>query len=366
MTACFDRRMISRLLLLVFATVSMASAAPVEIMPPDLHGSQQPQAAVGARGEIHVVFGREGVIFHTVSTDEARTFRAPVKIAALPKLALGMHRGPRLAVAGDRLIVTGISHEAGDLVAWTSADGGATWAAPVTVNTAPKAAREGLHALAASGPRVAVVWLDLRGSGTELWAALSEDGGATWQPDARVYQSPDGSICQCCAPSLAFGPHGELAAMWRNALGGARDLYTALSRDGGHTFAPAAKLGTGTWKLNACPMDGGGLAFLRDATAAPMTVWRRDAQLFLARPGEPEKSTGEGKDAALATTTRGPVLAWWSKAGLMLQLPGTAPRLLDAQGAAPSLAAAPEGRFAVIVWESGEGAQRVLKAEVAR
>jgi len=44
----------------------------------------------------------------------------------------------------------------------------------------PEAAREGLHALAASGPRVAVAWLDLRGSGTELWAALSENGGATW------------------------------------------------------------------------------------------------------------------------------------------------------------------------------------------
>jgi len=353
-------------ILLAFAFTTSLAAAPMEITPPDFRGAQQPQAAVGGRGEIHVVFGREGAILHTVSVDAAQTFRAPVEIATLPKLALGMHRGPRLAVAGDRLIVTAISHEAGDLIAWTSADGGATWTAPVTVNTAPKAAREGLHALAASGPRVAVTWLDLRGSGTELWAALSEDGGATWKPDARLYQSPDGSICQCCAPSLVFGPRGELAAMWRNSLGGARDLYSALSRDGGRTFDPAAKLGTGTWKLNACPMDGGGIAFLRDATAAPVTVWRRDSQLFLARPGEPEKSVGEGKDAALATIARGPVLAWRNKAGLMLQLPGAAPRLLDAQGAAPSLAAAPDGRFAVIVWESGDAAQRVLNAEIVR
>ena len=355
-------------ILLALACTAALAAAPVEIIPPDLRGAQQPQAAVGARGEIHVVFGREGTVYHTVSTDEARTFRAPVKIATLPKLALGMHRGPRVAVTSERVIVTAISHEQkyGDMVVWTSTDGGAAWSLPQAVNTVPQSAREGLHALAASGPRVAVAWLDLRGSGTELWAAVSENGGETWQPDARVYQSPDGSICQCCAPSLAFGPHGELAAMWRNSLGSARDLYLALSRDGGRTFAPAAKLGTGTWKLNACPMDGGGLAFLRDATAAPMTVWRRDSQLFLARTGEPEKSMGEGKDAALATTARGPVTAWRSKAGLMLQLPAAAPRLLDAQGAAPSLAAAPDGRFAVIVWESGEGAQRVLKAEVAR
>lgn len=357
---------ILRHILLTIAFTASLAAVPVEIIPADLRGAQQPQAAIGAKGEIHVVFGREGKVYHTVSTDKARTFRAPVAIATLSDLALGMHRGPRVAVAGDRVVVTAISHGIGDLLAWTSADGGETWAWPATLNSADESAREGLHALAASGQRVAAAWLDQRDSDTELWAALSNDGGATWQPDARLYRSPDGSICQCCAPSLAFGPKGELAAMWRNSLGGARDPYLALSRDGGRTFAEAAKLGTGTWKTEACPMDGGSLAFLRDATAAPMTVWRRESQLFIARPGEPERNLGEGKDAALATTALGPVTAWRSKAGLMLQLPGAAPRLLDAQGAAPCLAASPDGSFAVIVWESGGGAQRVLKAEIAR
>jgi len=353
-------------ILLALAFTASLTATPVEITPADLRGAQQPQAAIGAQGEIHVVLGREGKVYHTVSTDEARTFRAPMAIATLSDLALGMHRGPRVAVAGDRLIVTASSRGIGDLLAWTSADGGETWAWPATLNSADEAAREGLQALAASGQRVAVAWLDQRDSNTELWAALSEDGGATWQRDARLYRSPDGSICQCCAPSLAFGPHGELAAMWRNSIGGARDLYLALSRDGGRTFAEAAKLGTGTWKTEACPIDGGGLAFLRDATAAPVTVWRRESKLFLASPGEPERDLGEGKDASLATTAHGPVTAWRSKDGLMLQLPGAFPRLLDAQGAAPCLAASPDGDFAVIVWESGEGAERVLKAEIVR
>ena len=358
---------ILRLFSLVLLWSAHAFAASVEITPPGFSGAQQPQVAVGAKGEIHVVFGqKDGVVFHTVSTDEARTFRAPVKIGALPKLALGMHRGPRIAVAGGHVVVSAISHEGGDLLAWTSTDGGVNWTGPATVNTAPKSAREGLHAMAASGERIAVAWLDLRNGGTELWGALSENGGVSWKPDARIYQSPDGSICQCCAPSLAFGPRGELAAMWRNALGGSRDLYLAFSRDGGGTFAPAEKLGTGTWKLNACPMDGGGLAFAREGPGAPITVWRREATLHLARPGEPEKTVGEGKDAALTTTARGPVAAWRSKAGLMLQLPAAAPRLLDAQGAAASVAAAPDGRFTIAVWESGDGAQRVLKAETAR
>ena len=344
-----------------------AFAAPVEIVPPSLTGALQPQVAVGAKGEIHVVFGqKDGAIHHTISTDGARTFSAPVKIGALPKLALGMHRGPRIAVAAERVVVTAITHEGGDLLAWTSTERGVSWTGPATVNTAPKSAREGLHAMASSGERVAVVWLDLRGSGTELWGALSKNGGASWEPDARIYQSPDGSICQCCAPSLAFGPRGELAAMWRNAVGGARDLYAALSSDGGATFGPAAKLGTGTWKLNACPMDGGGVTFLRAEPGKPFTVWRRDGTVYLARPGAPEESLGEGRDAAVAATTRGPVIAWQSKAGMLVRRPGETARVIDAKGSAASLAAAPDGSFAVIVWESGSKDAPVLKAEILR
>lgn len=357
-------------LALVLLLSLRAFAMPVEIVPPSFGGALQPQVAVGAMGEIHVVFGQKGgAIYHTVSTGETRTFRAPVQVGALPKLALGMHRGPRIAVAGGRVVVTAISHEDGDLLAWTSADGGMSWTGPAKVNAAPKSAREGLHAMAGSGERVAVAWLDLRNGGTELWGALSKNGGANWEPDARIYQSPDGSICQCCAPSLAFGPRGELAAMWRNSLGGARDLYTALSRDGGQTFGPAEKLGTHTWKLNACPMDGGGIVFLRDATELlPLTVWRRESTLYgtAASPTAREKILGEGRDAALTATTRGPVFAWQSRAGLLVRRPGLAEEILDANGSAASLAAAPDGSFAVIVWESGTKDAHLLKAEILR
>ena len=352
----------------LFALVAALSAvaAPVGIVAADFPAALQPQVAVAAKGEIHVVFGQtDGAIFHTLSTDEAGTFRAPVKIGALHKLALGMHRGPRIAVAGERVVVTAISHESGDLLAWSSTDRGQSWTEPSKVNAVPKSAREGLHAMAASGKSVAVAWLDLRNGGTELWGARSENGGATWEPDTRIYQSPDGSICQCCAPSLAFGPRGELAAMWRNAFGGARDLYLALSRDGGLTFGPAEKLGTGTWKLNACPMDGGGLTFLRAEPEKPITVWRRDATLYFARPGAPEETLGEGRDPVVAATARGPVIAWQGKAGLLVRRPGETARLLDAKGSAASAAAAPDGRFTVIVWESGKEAP-VLKAEILR
>ena len=37
-------------------------------------------------------------------------------------------------------------------------------------------------------------------------------------------------------------------------------MYLATSRDGGRSFASAAKLGSKNWLLKACPMDGGAVA----------------------------------------------------------------------------------------------------------
>ena len=46
--------------LVVSAFMIHANAAPVEITPPELRGAQQPQVAIGGRGEVNVVFGHHG------------------------------------------------------------------------------------------------------------------------------------------------------------------------------------------------------------------------------------------------------------------------------------------------------------------
>ena len=95
--------------------------------------------------------------------------------------------------------------------------------------------------------------------GVNLWT--SADGGATWSANRLIYRAPAGeTICECCHPSLAFGPGGELIALWRNALGGARDMWSSVRSAGATDFGVPAKLGTGAWMLRACPMDGGAVA----------------------------------------------------------------------------------------------------------
>ena len=267
----------------------------------------------------------------------------------LPKMLLGRHRGPRVAITGNAIVVSAIASEPGDLVAWRSSDGGRTWSAPAVVNDTPKAAREGLHAMAADGEgHVAMAWLDDRsGKGKRLYGAFSNDAGKTWSRNVMLYESPDGTICECCHPSLAALGHGEFAVMWRNALGGSRDLYALRLRDGAVASAPE-KQGAGTWKLDACPMDGGGIVVRNGQIAS---AWRREHDIYLAESGKAEMKLGAGQDVALGANPQGLYAVWSAAGGIELHRPGaTENTLLSKAGAFPVIVAMPDGTM-LAAWE---------------
>jgi hypothetical protein len=329
---------------------------------------RQPQAAVDENGVIYVAFGAGNAVYCCTSNDGGETFGVPIKVGDVSKLALGMRRGPRIAASTDIVVITAISHDSGNVSAWRSTDGGAIWQGPVQVNDSPNDAREGLHAMAMSSTGdVYCTWLDLRHNGTQLFGAASTDGGKTWSVNRPIYRSPDGSICECCHPAVTYDSKGGLYVMWRNALGGFRDIYGAVSRDGGKTFSAGGKLGTGSWKLDACPMDGGYLA-----AAAPgkvTTVWRRDRQIFRTdsdRRGE--QLLGTGEQPWTAATTDGAYVVWLSgrDGDLWLAAPNVRQPSKLASGATDPMLAAPitgQGPV-VVVWETGSKRDPAVMAAV--
>lgn len=311
--------------------------------------NRQPQFAA-ANGTVALAFGSGDAIWFARSTDNGATFTSPSKVADLPKMLLGRHRGPRIAFAGNSIVITAIS---GDLYAWRSTDSGQNWSKAQVVNDKAQASREGLDALAAdSEGHVAVAWLDDRTpGGKRLYGAFSDDGGATWSRNSMLYESPGGTICQCCAPSLAALGHGEFAVMWRNVIDGSRDLYTMRIR-AGKPVSAAAKSGTGTWKLDACPMDGGGLAFRNGELFA---AWRREHDVFIAESGKPEQKVGTGMDVGFAVSPKGPYAVWTTPQGIEAHVPGSeAPVRLSQAGAFPALVALPNGGV-LAAWEENGG-----------
>ena len=192
-------------------------------------------------------------------------------------------------------------------------------------------------------------WTTAARKGKRLFAAFSDDTGRTWSRNVLLYESPEGPICQCCDPSLAAMGRGEFTVMWRNALGGSRDLYTLRLRDG-RPVGAAVKQGEGTWKLDACPMDGGGVA-VRDGQVA--SAWRREHDVYLATPGKPEVKIGTGQDVAFAANSRGFYTAWSTPAGIELLAPGNAnPSHLSNAGAFPAMVPLSDGGM-LVAWEEG-------------
>lgn len=313
---------------------------------------KQPQIASG-RGIVVLTFGRGESVWFAASQDGGRTFSPPRQVAEAPGLNLGMHRGPRIAVTPGAIVISAINGRTdGNLLSWRSRDGGRTWAGPVVVNDAPKSAAEGLHAMAA-GPsgRLYAAWLDHRTDqrGQQLYGAYSDDGGETWSRNVAIYRPPSGTICECCHPSLAWDSRGKLHVMFRNLMDGNRDLYTVTSTDGGRTFGPAVKQGAGSWKLKACPMDGGGLAV--DAEGRMVTVWRREGEVFVVRDGGLETRIAAGRNPAVAVNRTGMYAIWTDAEGVKARLPGQeAPAVLDALGAFPQLAVLENGEV-LAAWE---------------
>ncbi len=322
--------------------------------------AREPQMAV--RGsKVALAFGAGNSIYFAISQDSGKTFSQPVKIAQAAVVPLTRHRGPRIVFAGASIVVTAVAGRTlaggphahglpsdGDLIAWRSGDDGKTWSKGIVINDVAGAPTEGLHALAAdSKGRLFAAWLDHRGGhGTKLYGAQSRDGGETWSKNVLIYESPDGTICECCRPSLAIESNGEILAMWRNWLDGSRDMYLARSGDG-RQFSKPEKLGEGTWKLNACPMDGGGIAI---AGGKIMTVWRREHDIFLDRAGGPENRIGTGVDSAIAAGADGVYAVWSTPAGIQAIVPGKSePVELAPKGSFPAIVAAAHGALAA--WE---------------
>ena len=227
------------------------------------------------------------------------------------------------------------------------------------VNDVPGSPTEGLHSLAADARgNLFAAWLDKRGgTGAKLYGARSTDGGASWSKNVLIYQSPEGNICECCHPSVAIDPDGQAMVMWRNWLGGSRDMYLTRSRDGA-SFSKPEKLGKGSWPLNACPMDGGGLAATATKT---ITAWRRGEDVFLAEPGRQEARIGTGKDVALALNGDRTYVSWTEESKVVLWSDGRT-EVLSGAGGFSALTGLPGGGVLAAWEEKGAIVTRALCA----
>jgi hypothetical protein len=306
---------------------------------------QIPNIIKDKSGIIHLVYGLGDSILYSSSSDNGQSFSPPAVVGVLPNLYSFAMRGPQIAVNNSGIIITACTTK-GNIFSYYKDKG--NWKQASRVNDADTIAKEGLMALAADGENAFAVWLDLRGNKrNKIYGARSGDGGKNWSKNIMVYTSPDTGVCPCCKPSVVMKGQ-KVYVMFRNWLQGNRDLYLIESANDGRSFSAAQKLGTGSWKLNACPMDGGGLAVNKNGKV--QTIWRREGNIFTAMPGIPEVEIGQGRSCSITTVDNKNIYAWTDNQKVICMKAGGQKKVIG-KGSLPVVKGL-DGEHAICVWEN--------------
>lgn len=282
--------------------------------PYTIGAGQMPNLTKDPSGNLHLVFGKGDSILYSTSADHGATFSTPSVVAVVPHVFSFATRGPQIAATTNGLVVTACT-TAGDIYSFYRTNS-SSWTASGKVNDLDTVAKEGLMALGADGQQAFAAWLDLRGNKrNKIVGARSMDGGKTWSKNILIYASPDSTVCECCKPSVVVsGP--DVYVLFRNWLHGNRDMYLAHASNNSNTFKPSQKLGQGSWKFNACPMDGGGITVNNDGVV--QTVWRRDSTVYTATPVGAEKEVGIGRGCTIESVNNTNVFAWTENGQVMV------------------------------------------------
>jgi hypothetical protein len=286
-------------LLLLISGILLSFSVTEEDTSLSIATAQQPQIAINSKGVIRIAFGRTDSIFCLTSLNNGQSFSTPAFVGKVPDMHLGMTRGPQIASSANLSMISSMD-ENGDIHSFILDDKTNIWKRASLVNDVRGSAPEGLMALAADeSNNFYAVWLDTRkDKKNNIYFSSFSSRSRRWSSNTLVYSSPDEHVCECCKPSIAV--HGsKVAVMFRNWLNGSRDLYMSVSSDKGNRFDKAIKLGEGTWKLNGCPMDGGGLSF--DDEGNIHTVWRREGSIYYAQPHKTEVEIAKGKLCSISS-----------------------------------------------------------------
>ena len=233
---------------------------PVEsLASPAAEGSAEPQLAVGADGLVHLAWlepADSGTHALRVATWRDDSWSAPRTVVRRDDLFVNWADFPSLLPLGDGRLVAhwlqrGSSRGAYGVRMARSADGGATWTAPVTPHRDGTPTEHGFLSMQPVGDSVLAVWLDGRGyaAGTAaddhathaaagemmlMSAWLDADGtvGAEQRLDART--------CDCCQTSMAITSRGPIAVYRDRSADEIRDIAVVRLVDG-HLDGAAAR-----------------------------------------------------------------------------------------------------------------------------
>ena len=304
------------------------------------------KAQRGADGTIHLLFDAEGGASYASSRDGGATFSPPIAIvdAAAQKPGLKFS-GADLAVGQDGRVHVVLANNAWQLklpqeewsLYYASLAPGAKAFSPVrNLNRKPS---EGFSIAADGRGAVTAAFLS-----DKLFVMTSRDNGRTFGASAEL--DPAWNPCNCCTTSVAYGPDGRLALLYREETNNQRDMYVILWDQRHDGKARRSRVSGLSWEIAACPMT---YFTINPTETGYVVAWPTKGRVYFARldrdgrvlpPGEIETpgtiGIREGLVALGAAAAGATLVAWKHQEALGWQLYDRNGRPQGATGSAPS------------------------------
>jgi len=312
---------------------------------------RQPNAAIDTRGIVRIAYGDGEKIFCITSADNGSTFSKPVLVGEVKGILLGHTRGPQIASSKGYSLITAMD-KSGNIHSYKLNHTGKFWTKTGNTNDKVGSAPEGLMAITADKEdNFYAVWLDLRSEKkNNIYFSSLSGKSARWSNNLMVYKSPDEHVCECCRPNISYR-NNRLVIGFRNWLMGSRDIYYTVSANKGKTFSNPKKSGTDTWRLNACPMDGGGISINEKGITS--TAWRRNSDVIYWSENQPEQRIGTGKDVTMVESKGKTIVAWQENNHIKVMEMGKKSVVEIGTGVSPRIYITSSGQ-AICVWEDNK------------
>jgi len=382
----FRLRLSAPALALVLAAARASGGTPVLVVRTPDDGIQ-PQAAVDARGALHVIYLKgdpaAADVFYVRREPGSERWTAPLRVNSRPgsAIATGTVRGPHVALGkGDRVHVAWMGSQSAEprgpggatpMLYARLDDAGAAFQPERNVMQFAVGLDGGASVAADRSGSVYVVWHAGAGARGEaarrVWVARSDDEGKSFAREVSVGGEATG-VCGCCGMRAFADPAGRLFLLYRAATEEVhRDMILMSGGSGAGAFRTTR---VAEWNLRACPMS---TAWLSRSSAGVVLGWETAGQVFYSvlEPASgalsaPTSAPGEGgkrRHPAVAANARGETLLVWSEGtgwnrggSLAWQLFDRERRPAGEKGEAPALpvwdlaaaAALPDGRFVIV------------------
>jgi hypothetical protein len=284
----------------VFACFALACAHAVaapEVRVVEVPGGGGvPDAETGADGTIHLVWVKADDVWYAKSTDNGRSFSAPLRVNSDPGTAHppNMFRGPDVAVGRDGMVHVIWYNNAfqrkrpkdewGVNYARLEAKAGA-FTPTRNLNHLPS---DGFSLGTNERGQVAVVYMT-----GKLNLLTSQDNGETFAPPREI-EGVD--PCECCASRALLDGNGTLFTFYRDKAENVRDMFVLRVRErsvlGGlvdQQLSTRTRLSTRPWSIAGCPMTGESLTRAGNGFVA---AWETKGEVSFTRLDASGKPSG--------------------------------------------------------------------------